>query len=29
MLPTFHFQTVGILGNFYLVEAKKEREPGF
>jgi Domain of unknown function (DUF4359) len=25
MLPTFRFQTVGVLGNFYLFEAKKAR----
>ncbi len=29
MLPTFHFQTVGVLGNFYLFEAKKEKRSGF
>ena len=29
MLPTFHFQTIGVLGNFYLLEAKKEKKSGF
>jgi Domain of unknown function (DUF4359) len=29
MLPTFHFQTIGVLGNFYLFEAKKDKRSGF